>query len=396
MNSLEEVIQQFEATENNLSKLHHLWGEIQRTIPEGIAFEDPNGGLYDYNCKAFLDICNGLPAIDGYRLSVRFYNLNEIAQMRLDAADIWEPESVIDVELCVAEPEKQLQEYQYRFNKKRRQFVRSKVLASVDRIDGCLQELSEMHPDNLGIATATISSPAWDTFEQVVSALDLLLGSSTRPRQWAELQQSLSLKKVGDLWKIKEYDWPAIKSEIISGLYGECDPIPVSIEDLGLLVQSKPTGEVITKLKWDTLGDSDFERLLFCIISQSEGYENPEWLTNTNAPDKGRDLSVTRVFEDSLTGTTRHRVIIQCKHWLSKSVGLQDIASAREQMRLWEPPRVDMLVIATSGRFTTDAIQYVEKNNQSDTGLRVEMWPESHLERLLASRPALIAKFGLR
>jgi hypothetical protein len=65
-------------------------------------------------------------------------------------------------------------------------------------------------------------------------------------------------------------------------------------------------------------------------------------------------------------------------------------------MKLWEPPRVDILIIATSGRFTTDAIQYVENINQSDTALHIELWAESHLEMLLASRPALIGEFGLR
>ena len=65
-------------------------------------------------------------------------------------------------------------------------------------------------------------------------------------------------------------------------------------------------------------------------------------------------------------------------------------------MKLWEPPRVDVHVIATSGRFTSDAVAVVEKHNQSDSALRVEMWAESHLERLLASRPGIIAEFGLR
>jgi len=61
-----------------------------------------------------------------------------------------------------------------------------------------------------------------------------------------------------------------------------------------------------------------------------------------------------------------------------------------------EPPRVEVCVIATSGRFTTDAVGLIESHNQSDTSLRIEMWPESHLERLLASRPWIIAEFDLR
>ncbi len=150
------------------------------------------------------------------------------------------------------------------------------------------------------------------------------------------------------------------------------------------------------QLKWTSLTDDEFERLIFCLISETEGYENPEWLTKLNAADRGRDLSVSRVYTDPLAGVLRQRVIIQCKHWLSKSINFDEVSSSKEKMTLWEPPRVDVHVIATTGRFTTDAIQFIEKHNQSDSGLRIEMWPDSHIERLLATRPALIDKFGLR
>jgi len=43
--------------------------------------------------------------------------------------------------------------------------------------------------------------------------------------------------------------------------------------------------------------------------------------------DRGRDLSVVRVTRDHLSGVSRARVIIQCKHWLSKSVSLSDLTA---------------------------------------------------------------------
>lgn len=132
------------------------------------------------------------------------------------------------------------------------------------------------------------------------------------------------------------------------------------------------------------------------MIGDELGYENPEWLMQTRAPDRGRDLSVTRAIADALSGTLRLKVIIQCKHWLSKSVNLQEVAAAKDQMGLWTDRRVDVLVIATSGRFTADAVQWVERHNAKGESPRIEMWPESHLERLLAARPGLIAEFGLR
>jgi len=127
-----------------------------------------------------------------------------------------------------------------------------------------------------------------------------------------------------------------------------------------------------------------------------DNYENHEWLMKTNAADRGRDLSVTRITKDTLSGTTRSRVIFQCRHRPDASVSVSDIATLKEQMALWGDPRVNVLVIATTGRFTADGVAAIEKHNASDSALKIEMWPESHLERLLASRPALIAEFALR
>jgi len=161
-------------------------------------------------------------------------------------------------------------------------------------------------------------------------------------------------------------------------------------------VSSEPKESVVTELKWSNLSDENFERLIFTLISSTKGYENPEWLMKTNAPDRGRDLSVIRVNKDPLGGTQNSRIIIQCKHWLTKSISLNDVIVVKDQIRLWDPPRVNVLVIATSSRFTGDTVAWIEKYNESGDSLKIEMWAESHLERLLAARPAIIAEFGLK
>jgi len=148
-------------------------------------------------------------------------------------------------------------------------------------------------------------------------------------------------------------------------------------------------------LDWERLSAEGFERLVFWLIAGAPGYENPEWLTRTNAPDRGRDLAATRVYKDPLSGTLRSRIVVQCRHWLSRSIGPADLTQARDQMSLWQPPRVDVLIMATSGRFTADAVALIEQNNQSDRSMRIEMWPETHLERLLADRQDLIERFNL-
>jgi hypothetical protein len=65
-------------------------------------------------------------------------------------------------------------------------------------------------------------------------------------------------------------------------------------------------------------------------------------------------------------------------------------------MSLWGKPRVEVLTVATTGRFTTDAVQWIETHNASGGTPSIEMWPESDLELLLASRPDIVAEFGLR
>lgn len=152
---------------------------------------------------------------------------------------------------------------------------------------------------------------------------------------------------------------------------------------------------VVRKLAWSNLTDEMFERLLFNLVSRTPGYENPQWLTNTHAPDRGRDISVWRVSDDALGGTTRLRVIIACKHWQSRGVNLTEIATLKEQMKLWPSPKVDVLVIAASGTLTTDAVQLIEQHNQSDVALRIEMWPGTHLERLLAGHQDIVTEFKL-
>jgi len=102
------------------------------------------------------------------------------------------------------------------------------------------------------------------------------------------------------------------------------------------------------------------------------------------------------VVTDSLSGVTRLRVVIQCRHLLSKSITPSDVGNALTSMKLLEPPPVDVLIFATSGRFTGDAAQLIDKHNHDREQPTLDPWPESHLESLLAQRPDLVTEFRLR
>ena len=224
----------------------------------------------------------------------------------------------------------------------------------------------------------------------------LLAQDLVRKGRWNELARHLGFAQGVDLHDILNHDWPSVRADIEGALYGELEPLPVDAVDLGEVAEASPEGAVTTALNWEALTDDGFERLMFNLLTNAPGYENPGWLMKTRASDRGRDLSVDRVVGDSLSDIKRYRVIVQCRHWKANSMNVKDCVAAVETVPLWEPPPVDVLIIATSGRFTADAVRWVERRQAEGRRPQVELWPESHLERLLASRTALVTELHLR
>ena len=166
-----------------------------------------------------------------------------------------------------------------------------------------------------------LASPLWEQLRRHADQIEVLLGSGQKPPRWGDFRRHLAFGQGTDLDDIERLDWLPIKDRLRKNLYGENEPLPVEVADLSDIVATKPKGAVTTALQWNKLDDDNFERLLFALIGSEPGYENPEWLMRTRAPDRGRDLSVTRVIVDGLSGTSRQRVIIQCKHWLANKCG---------------------------------------------------------------------------
>jgi Restriction endonuclease len=390
---LTKALRHFETAEANLTKLERVWAKLESLMPEGICFgSDPS---YEESLRRYCSILPQLPSIDGWKPSSTPLELNEIAQMRLDATEFGEMSAIVSVDDSVSATGAELREYRFRLNQKRRELVRDVLLSLIDLVDADIRNLRNRRPEK---AQEELWAPQelWAPLKDHVGQIDALLGSASRPPRWSDLRRHISSAQQSDLNDIQELDWPIIKKTLTQDMYDENEPIPSEIGDLSELINKRPSGSVTSQLKWETLSEIQFERLIFRLISSADSYENPQWLTQTNAPDRGRDLSVERIIRDPLAGVSRLRVIIQCKHWLTRSVNVGDVALLQKQMKLWEPPRVDVHIIATSGRFTSDAVELIEKDNQSDRALKVEMWPESHLEMLLASRPALIGEFSLR
>lgn len=388
------ILEILEATEANLSKLERIWGQLAAQIPEGMALgNDPE---YENLRRQFADIVAAMPELSGFVLTDSTMSLNEIGQSRFDAREIGELEAHVSVEEAVEKPGVDLAEYRFRLRKKRRVLVGDLVKEIAREFDATLSSLqSKRRPiDDVG---ATAPTDEIDQLMSLIAQVDRLLGSlAPRPLRWSDLRRHLAFGQWGDVTDIAKLDWPAVRPGILAGLYGENDPVPVDVASLDSLEVIPPHTSVPTALNFSVLSPEDFERLLFALVGGEAGYENPQWLMRTNAPDRGRDVSVERVIVDGLAGTRRERVIVQCKHWQAASVGVAEFVTLREQVHSWEPPRVSVLVIATTGRFSADAVAAIERHNVDGSLPRVEMWPDSHLELLLARRPALVAEFMLR
>ena len=383
------ALTQFDRTMANLELLQGLWERYEEHIPTSPTFGLDTPEI-DQIRREFADIAASLPAIDGEHLDIELSPLDEISQMICDYLFIGEQlEGYRASQEEAYAPKRRLDDYQHEVVKRRRILVRNRVEEVVDTIDDLLGSTVEISggrkfPDGVD---------GWDSLRECTDELDRLKGpevlAGTRIR---DLRRHLRFAEPHDLDDIMREDWPSVRSALIDVIF-EGEPLPVEVADLGDLVRSKPTGSVTSRLAWEQLDDADFERLIFDLLRSAGSYENVEWLMKPNAPDRGRDISADRVSTDDLSVTRRLHVLVQCRHWQSRSIGISEIQTLLAEVGLWSK-NFAVVIIVTSGRFTQDAVEWREGREIRGEYPAVEFWPDSHLEHLLASRPALRSQYS--
>jgi len=391
---LNAALAEFDVVDSNLTRLEGVWAEMQELVPQGIQFAEstPDGRRYQDLVRVFAELLKGLPPIGETQIDCEPWSINDIARARFDLIDSDEPEAIVATDEAINECGRQIDEYRFRFNRARAELVRARVMDLVRVVDSLLPELVEETEQD----SAPIGHPAWDTLSHSVREIRRLVGTQISSDGWGNLFRHVAWGQGVDLHDIARVDWPLVRPKIESVLYAENEPLPIHITNLADLVKSKPTGPVSIELNWSDIDESTFERLLFNVLSSATGYQNVKWLMKTKAPDQGRDISAQRVSSDSLTGSRSERVFVQARHLLTKSVTPEDVSSVLTRIALWEPPPIHVLIMATSGRFTAPAVEWIEDHNNAGKRPHIEMWPESHLELLLSERPHIAVTFGLR
>jgi hypothetical protein len=284
MNSLMKALEQFEVIEANLVKVERLWDELRSLFPTGLDMTN-DYPEYDDCQRQFEIVLAALPKIDGRLLEVLVPSPIGAGQTRFDWLEIDEPSAASQWESGLWESGGAIREYRFRFNQKRRALIRDALVEVMDQIDADLravrQKVGKPEPQT------RLASPLWEQLRGHADQIEVLLGSGQKPPRWQDFRRHLTFGQGGDLNDIEQHDWPAVKDGLRKNLYGVNEPLPVEVSDLADIVAAKPRGAVTTALQWNKLDDDGFERLLFALISSEPGYENPEWLMRTRAPDRG-------------------------------------------------------------------------------------------------------------
>ncbi|MFJ4677126.1 restriction endonuclease [Kitasatospora sp. NPDC088783] len=387
---LNDLLNALDRTSANLTKLEAIWKRAESFIPDGpVRGSHPE---YDDLCRAWTDLLPGLPPIDDWTITEPLPDIDALGQAFIDYFEISElPHAVHE---AGEKPGKDLADYRYRLNRARRRAARRRLEELILIIDSALPQMLQDVPRD---SQARLETPKVAQVTDAIAEIERLLGDTAdRHGRWGDLHRHMHFGQGHDWHDIAEFDWPSVLADVTAGLHSEADPLPVPDIDLGLAASGQLTGQASVALPWDRLDDDGFERLLYNLLRSFPDHENVQWLMQTRAADRGRDLSMDRVLRDSTGNTRNERVIVQAKHWRKRSVDPAEVAATVAKVQTWTQPLVRSLIIATSGRFTADAVSWAEQHNEKGSFPQVELWPESRLEALLAQRPHLAAAHGLR
>lgn len=387
---LNELFNVFDRTAANLVKLEKVWDRAVMFFPSD---QNSNAWVeYDDLRRAWDDLLSGLPPIDGWSVRASLSDLDELEAEYARCSHFGDPVDHLFEKFN--QPKRDLAKYRYHFNRARRRAAYDRLQQLAEFVDSSLPRIIKNVPRE---SEERVTGSDADQVATAIAEIERLIGDAALQRgRWGDLSRHLRFGQGCDWHDIAEFDWPGVRPDVVAGALTDLDPLPVPDIDLAVAAASDLTGVATVALPWDRLDDDGFERLLYDLLLSIPEYENVQWLTKTRAPDRGRDLSMDRVIRDS-TGSVRwERVIVQAKHWRSKSVDGPAVGNTVHQLQHWQPPVVHGLIIATSGRFSSDGVDWLEKHNIKGTLPLIEPWPENRIEQLLAQKPHLAAAHGLR
>ncbi len=302
---MDELLTAMDRTSANLAKLEDLWRRAAPFLPTGPSRgSDPE---YDNLRRAWQDLLAGLPPIDGWTITEELPDADALGQDFIDYLEIGEPP--FPVYEAAEKPTKDLAEYRFRLHRARCRAARERLEQLTGVIDTALPRLLD------GVPRASqdrLDGSAVDQITAAVGQIERLMGDGTARRgRWGDLHRHLHFGQGHDWHDIHELDWPSVRSDVQAAAFTDTDPLPVPEIDLGQAAAGHLTGTATIALPWKELDDDGFERLLYDVLRSFPEHQNVQWLMQTRAPDRSRDLSLERVLQISTGEVRTERVIVQ-------------------------------------------------------------------------------------
>lgn len=392
---LENAIEELNKVAANVELLKKKWGAIKILMeyPAAGNWELESKQQYEYASLEFNELLEGIPKIEETEIYYLIPSYDYVSQGGRDANELQEADFFTSFYSEIYEQELNISNYEYVLKRERRKLILNQVENSLNDVDNILDSLKFiLRERNL---EDELKPAEIDPIRHKILQIDNLMGDSIeRPPKWSDLERHLGFGQVVDLNDIILNDWPSIKPALKSAFRGN-EPFKINTEDIGNLVESADkSGEIGTGLNWEAITYEQFERLCANLLESLPEWENVDWITPTNASDRGKDISAFWVVNDVSRGTIRERAIIQCKHRPGTSVSPGDIKTI--QNLTLTHGKVDLYIIITSGKFTDQVTQIVDSWNERNLKPKVELWGDWRLEQLLAKHPNIIKTYELR
>ncbi len=336
---IEEKIKIFDLIEVNLTKSDYIWEKISKYLNGKSDSED-----YEILVQKFYNVIQTLPKIENWMPSPEIHELSEVTKLLIENDEIGDWEFTIDMNKKLFQPEQEIRQYKYLVRKKRHEIIREYIKQYLIEIEKEIERILIDYKDAKN--NSTIKDDDIVTIVRNSNHIEFLIGKAKYPKRWSDFKRHIHFHLKQDFEDIKKNDLPDIWGSLNEIIYHKEEPLHIGIESLDDIEGEEiPSKLVIKSLKWNNLNDDSFERIIYNLISSTSNYENPKWLTKTRAADKGRDLSVDKIVHDDLVDTQRFKVIIQCKHWLSKSLNVEDIIVSKEKIKNLEPPKIEIFIL---------------------------------------------------
>lgn len=143
-------------------------------------------------------------------------------------------------------------------------------------------------------------------------------------------------------------------------------------------------------IPWSTLKDEELEELVYWLLD-SMGAKDLSWRVGgrtANAPDGGRDIEATMYSPDA-TG-----VPAPAQWWVEAKGRSSTVEKAAVTHAATNAlgHTVDVLTVATNGRFTNPTRDWVEAFNRTHPRPHVQLWDRHELERLVGAHPLVAVR----